>query len=183
METFLLLDLWTFSFHQLFNFSYSFPPLGDHFPAFYQYHTVAKPLLSSLVPPQSSAAVTIGEVLHLHDFLPIWQIQPLSTPRQFTCQLLFVVAKVIYSVSVLPWRTFSLVNFPFPFLLSSQRFKDFHVAYPSPFFYDFFLQRLAFPSNRRISHAAQKPAVLPLTPSSKSALFIKACSARCFLPP
>jgi hypothetical protein len=42
---------------------------------------------------------------------------------------------------------------------------------------------LAFPSNRRTSHAAQKPAVLPLTPSSQPALFIKACSAAVSFPP
>ena len=82
----------TFSFHQLFNFSF-LPTSWRLLFNFQRYHTVAKLLLS----------------------------KPLSTPWHFTCQLLFVVAKVIYSASVLLlWRTprFRHLSFSFYFHLS-----------------------------------------------------------------
>ena len=103
---------------------------------------------------------------------------PWSTLWHFTCQVLSAVAKVTSSVFCSSFRGEDIS----PFYISSQRL-NLPVSLVSSPFYAFFLQRLAFPSNRRTSHAAQKPAVLPLTPSSQSALFIKACSARCFLPP
>src|SRR5271155_114333 len=96
----------------------------------------------------------------------------------FNWQLLFVVAKVIYSVSVL-FVTRTSRRFTFWHLSDSKTFTSL-ILLP---FLDFFFQRLVFLANRRTSHAAQKPAVLPLTPSSQPALFIKACSARCFFPP
>jgi hypothetical protein len=153
VDAFLLLDLQTFSFPQLSSF---LPPSSWRSPFdFQRYHTVAKLLLS----------------------------KPLSTPWHFTCQLLFVVAKAIYSASVLLlWRIrrFRHLSFSFYFHLSDLtfRYRSFLLL-----FYAFFPQRLAFTSNRCTSHAAQKPDALLLTPSSRPALFIKTCSARCFLSP
>ena len=149
VETFLLLDLRTFSFPQHLNFLLFFPPpLGDHFSIFND----------TLQAPNSP-------------------LLPWSTLWHFTCQVLSAVAKVTSSVFCSSFRGEDIS----PFYISSQRL-NLPVSLVSSPFYAFFLQRLAFPSNRRTSHAAQKPAVLPLTPSSKPTPFIKACSARCFFP-
>jgi hypothetical protein len=93
VETFLLLDLRTFSLPQHLNFFSFLPTSWRLLFNFQRYHTVAKLLLS----------------------------KPLSTPWHFTCQLLFVVAKVIYSASVLLlWRIprFRHLSFSFYFHLS-----------------------------------------------------------------
>jgi len=86
---------------------------------------------------------------------------PLSTWLHFACQLLSVVAKVISSVSFLLFLSLSVSLF-------SRVFS--RILPPA----------VGISFNRRTSHAAPKPAVLPLTPSSQPAPFIKACSARCF---
>jgi hypothetical protein len=76
LETFRLLDVRTFSFPRRPKFLLFFPlPLGDHFSIFRDTHgrqtsPLSPPLLHSRV--QLSA---IGDILHLHDFLPNWQLQ------------------------------------------------------------------------------------------------------------
>ena len=78
-------------------------------------------------------------------------------------------------------RASPLVAFSFPFYLPSQRLPLWHRQF-IPSFYTFFLQRLAFPFNRRTSNVAQKPTILPLTPSSPSSTFHNACSAAVSFP-
>ena len=77
-------------------------------------------------------------------------LQPMSTPWHFTCQLLFVVAKVIHSASVHCSEHLAFVTFPFPrrscyyFHLSDETFQC-RQWLVSPSFYAFFLwQRSAF---------------------------------------
>jgi hypothetical protein len=116
VEIFPLLDLRTFSFPQRLKLFFFSPPSSWR-PLFtlQRYPTCAILLLS----------------------------KPLSTPWNFTCQLLFVVAKVIYSASVfLLWRTcrFRHLSFHFTFI-SVIRLS---VSVVSPSFYAFFVQRSAF---------------------------------------
>src|SRR5271155_471426 len=92
-------------------FHFSLLQVGDHFTNF-GYHTVAKsPTPSSEVWHNSRRS---------YDSLPTRHFLPLSTLWHFTCQLLFVVAKVIYSTSVLLWRAprFCHLSFSFYFHLS-----------------------------------------------------------------
>src|SRR5271155_4090333 len=101
---------------------------------------------------------------------------PLSTLLHFACQLLSVVAKVISSVSCSSFRGKHILLAVLLFLsLSGSLFSRFLLRILPP--------AVGISFNRRTSHAAQKPAVLPLTLSSQPAPFIKACSPRCFFPP
>src|SRR5271154_3934923 len=109
---------------------------------------------------------------HGHQTLPLL---PLSTLLHFACQLLSIVAKVISSVSCSSFRGKHILLAVLLFLsLSGSLFSQFLLRILPP--------AVGISFNRCTSHAAQKPAVLPLTPSSQPAPFIKACSARCFFP-
>ena len=98
MEIFLHLDLRTFSFPQRLNFSSFLPPSSwRSLLNFQRYPTSARLPLYSAAEYSSQPLV---KPFTRMTFCQFGKSIPLSMPWRFACQLSFVVAKVIYSVSV-----------------------------------------------------------------------------------